>query len=203
MMASAEELKGLGNAALQAGAFADAVRHYTGAISLDPSNHIYFSNRSAAHLSAGNAEAAVADGEACVELKPDWPKAHSRVGAALHKLGRLGDAVGAFTRGLELCPGDAGLATGLKAAAAALDARGAKEPPVGADASSAAATPPATVAASSESSEAANSGTAGGEWKEQSERWGPALLNARCSSACVLIGSRRRRLHIYMPLRSR
>ena len=44
--------------------------------------------RSAAHLSNGDAASALADGEACVAAKPDWPKAYSRQGAALHALKR-------------------------------------------------------------------------------------------------------------------
>jgi Tfp pilus assembly protein PilX len=35
---------------------------------------VYFSNRSAANLSNGDAEAALEDGESCIKAKPDWSK---------------------------------------------------------------------------------------------------------------------------------
>ena len=38
----------LGNTAFSAGRFLDAVGHFTDAIALDPSNHVLYSNRSAA-----------------------------------------------------------------------------------------------------------------------------------------------------------
>jgi stress-induced-phosphoprotein 1 len=151
------------------------VHHYSGAIELDPSNHIYFSNRSAARLSAGDAASALADGEACVRLKPDWPKAHSRTGAALHTLGRLDDAAAAFARGLVLCPGDIALEKGLKTATAA--AESARVPALGV-ASAAASKPvgPSSAAAATEPVDALPAVPAGDaaaaavEWKEQSER---------------------------------
>ena len=103
--APAEELKTRGNAALKAGNFPEAISLYTQAIAADSSNHVYYSNRSAAQLSNGDAEAALADGTACVRLKADWPKGYSRKGAALHKLGRLAEATTNYEDGLRECPG--------------------------------------------------------------------------------------------------
>ena len=42
----AEELKQLGNKAFSAGDHDTAIKHFTDAIALDPSNHVLFSNRS-------------------------------------------------------------------------------------------------------------------------------------------------------------
>jgi stress-induced-phosphoprotein 1 len=44
-----------------------------------------------------------------VALRPDWPRAHGRLGAALHGLGRFGAAADAYRRGLALDP-DGGVA---------------------------------------------------------------------------------------------
>mmetsp|Transcript_53835 Transcript_53835/g.122722 ORF Transcript_53835/g.122722 Transcript_53835/m.122722 type:complete len:565 (+) Transcript_53835:67-1761(+) len=118
--ASAEELKAQGNKALTEKDFPEAIRLYSKAIELDPSNHVYFSNRSAAHLSAGDAPAALADGEQCVGAKIDWPKGHNRKGAALHRLGRLEEAAAAYMAGLEVCPEDPGLVSALKTVSEAL-----------------------------------------------------------------------------------
>lgn len=110
----AEEWKAKGNEALKAKDFDSAIKHYSEAISLDGTNHIYFSNRSAAYLSKGDGENARADGEQCITLKPDWPKGYSRKGAALHKLSRLQDAIDVYKLGLETCPNDATLMSALK-----------------------------------------------------------------------------------------
>jgi len=40
-----------GNKAFQAGQFEEAIKHFTDAINLDPSNHVLYSNRSASHVS--------------------------------------------------------------------------------------------------------------------------------------------------------
>ena len=51
-----------------------AVECYTEAISLDPSNHVFYSNRSAAYAKDKKYEQALSDAKKCVELKPDWGK---------------------------------------------------------------------------------------------------------------------------------
>ena len=44
------------------------------AIEIDPTNHVYYSNRSAAYLSMGQASEALTDAERVMALNPDWPK---------------------------------------------------------------------------------------------------------------------------------
>ena len=51
-------------------------------LALDPTQHLCFSNRSAAHLKLGAAEAARRDAKRCVELEPRWPKGYARQAAA-------------------------------------------------------------------------------------------------------------------------
>ena len=66
-----------------AGQFDAAAKHFTAAIENDPTDHVFFSNRSACYASVGKLNAAIEDAEKCVELKPDWDKAHFRKAAAL------------------------------------------------------------------------------------------------------------------------
>lgn len=90
------------------------------AIELDDTDAVFFSNRSAANLSAKNFEAALADAEAAIQRKPDWSKAHGRKGAALHAMGELEQAVQAYDAGLAVAPGDAALTSAKEGAEAAL-----------------------------------------------------------------------------------
>jgi stress-induced-phosphoprotein 1 len=50
------------------------VNFYTQAIDIDSSNHVLYSNRSAAYAKAGEYEKALEDAEKTVQLKPDWAK---------------------------------------------------------------------------------------------------------------------------------
>lgn len=69
--------------------------------------------RSAAYLSNGDAERALADANECVALKAQWSKGYGRQGAALHALRRFDEAIVAYKKGLEVEPGSAALQDGL------------------------------------------------------------------------------------------
>lgn len=56
------------------------------AIDFDPTDATLLSNRSLCWVRLGQAEHALADARACKALKPDWPKAYYREGAALRLL---------------------------------------------------------------------------------------------------------------------
>ena len=71
---NSEELKSKGNQAFSSGDYAQAIAYFTDAISIDPSNHILYSNRSASYASLRNYEAALEDAIKLIQLKPDWPK---------------------------------------------------------------------------------------------------------------------------------
>ena len=86
LLAAATQAKG--NAAFSAGNFDEAVGLFTGAIGADPANHVLYSNRSAAYASMSQYDKALEDAKKVVELRPDWPKGYSRVGAAAHGLRR-------------------------------------------------------------------------------------------------------------------
>lgn len=107
------QFKNKGNAHLQKGEFEEAIEAYSKAIELNPSDHIFYSNRSAAYLSSNQALKALEDAQACINLNPTWAKGHSRKGAALHALKRFNDAKTAYEAGLKIAPEDAGLLGGL------------------------------------------------------------------------------------------
>ncbi|CAN8244307.1 unnamed protein product [Cochlearia groenlandica] len=109
----AEEAKAKGNAAFSSGEFSSAVIHFTEAIDLAPSNHVLFSNRSAAHASLNHYADALSDAEKTVELKPDWAKGYSRLGAAHLGLSQYNEAVAAYNKGLEIDPSNEALKSGI------------------------------------------------------------------------------------------
>jgi len=113
-MTTAEEYKAKGNAALQSKKFSDAIENYTAAINVDGSNHVYYSNRSAAYLSQGDGESALNDANSCLGLNPEFVKGYSRKGAALHSLKRYNDSVTAYEEGIAKYPDDKGLKSGLE-----------------------------------------------------------------------------------------
>merc|ERR1712151_166895 len=107
-------LKAKGNAALQVKNYSLAIEHYTSAINIDGTNHLLYSNRSAAYLSKGDAQNALDDANVCLGLNPNFSKGFSRKGAALHTLKRYNDAITTFKEGLSKFPNDKVLKNGLE-----------------------------------------------------------------------------------------
>ncbi|MBA0714327.1 hypothetical protein Golax_013307, partial [Gossypium laxum] len=118
----ADEAKAKGNAAFSSGDFNAAIKHFTDAINLSPTNHVLYSNRSAAYASLHQYEAALSDAKKTVELKPDWSKGYSRLGAAHLGLHQYQDAVSAYKKGLEIDPNNEALKSGLADAQSAATA---------------------------------------------------------------------------------
>ncbi|KAJ2597201.1 Hsp90 cochaperone [Coemansia sp. RSA 1721] len=106
-MSTANELKAQGNAAFAAGNHDEAIKLFTQAIELDPTNHVLYSNRSASLASLKKYDEALNDAEKTVEIKPDWPKGYSRKGAALFGLHRLEEAKETYQAGLKYDPENA------------------------------------------------------------------------------------------------
>ena len=100
---TAIECKTRGNECLKQKDYDGAIKWYTIAIDKDPTNHVFFSNRSAAYLQSGHFEKAVRDGLQTTSLKPDWPKGYNRSGCALHALGDYKKAITVFTVGMDTC----------------------------------------------------------------------------------------------------
>ncbi|CAH0516825.1 unnamed protein product [Peronospora belbahrii] len=115
---AAEQAKDRGNRAFSAGLYTDAIACFSEALALSPSDpnaHVFYSNRSAAKLQLNKAEEALKDADACIELKPDWPKGYSRRGSALYALGQYPEAYRAYKDGLRHDASNPGLVEGLRA----------------------------------------------------------------------------------------
>ena len=62
----------------------DAIKSYTEAIALDPTNAVYYSNRAAAYSSKGEHSSAVFDAEKAIEADSSFVKAYHRLGHVTH-----------------------------------------------------------------------------------------------------------------------
>ncbi len=59
---------------MKKGQLEEAVQFYTQAISKDPTNHVLYSNRSAAYMKQEKYNEALEDASTTTKLKPDWAK---------------------------------------------------------------------------------------------------------------------------------
>ena len=119
---TAPEWKAKGNELLKAQDFDGAIAAYTEAIKLDPKGHVYFSNRSAAYANKGDYASALKDADECIKIKPEWAKGYSRKGTALQYLGKLQEALGAYSDGLKHDATNASLKDGLQSTVQQLQA---------------------------------------------------------------------------------
>ncbi|KAK2076490.1 hypothetical protein QBZ16_001016 [Prototheca wickerhamii] len=104
--AVAEQHKEKANAAFKAKHYREAVDEYTAATEADPSNPIYLSNRSFAHLRLEEFGAALVDASKAIELDPTYVKAYYRRGDAAFALARFKDAIRDFRAAARLAPRD-------------------------------------------------------------------------------------------------
>ncbi|KAG2148042.1 hypothetical protein DEU56DRAFT_783837 [Suillus clintonianus] len=100
-MSDVNALKDQGNKAFSAKDYDKAIELFTAAIAIDPSNHVLFSNRSAAKAGQKQWAAALEDAEQCINLNMSWSKGYARKGAALHGARRYDEAVEAYEAGLK------------------------------------------------------------------------------------------------------
>lgn len=103
-----------------------AIKYYTEAIAADPTDHIFFSNRSACYANLEKYEDALEDANKCIELKPDFARGYGRKGLAEFYLDKFEEAKKTYEQGLKLDPDNAQLKQGLERAEEALS-----EPPGG------------------------------------------------------------------------
>ena len=113
---AAERVKAQGNDALKAGRLNDAATLYGQALALNPTEAVYYSNRSSVLLSLQQHDAALRDAQESARLRPEWAKAHLRVGAALSEMKRHAEAAVAYSKALRLEPTNRQIAA-LEAAA--------------------------------------------------------------------------------------
>jgi tetratricopeptide (TPR) repeat protein len=121
----AETLKALGNAYMQKKDYEAAADVYTQALKLSPSgpsSHVYFSNRAAALLSMKKFSDAIMDSERALALKPNYSKAHARLGLAHYLLGDYRQAMEAYSVALKYEPNNKSSKSYLEKAARRLAA---------------------------------------------------------------------------------
>ncbi|KAH7852498.1 hypothetical protein Vadar_025557 [Vaccinium darrowii] len=112
----AAEAKVRGDDAYRRKDYLVALDAYTQAIDFDPSDATLLSNRSVCWIRLGQAVHALTDAKACRALRPDWPKACYREGAALQLLQRFDEAANSFREGVELDPNNKDLTNAFREA---------------------------------------------------------------------------------------
>lgn len=123
--------KSRGNTAFTSGDFQTAVEAFSEAIENDPTDHIFYSNRSGAYASLHDYELALSDANKCIELKPEFIKGYSRAGQALFQLGEYEKAKQTYEKGLKLDNSNAQLKEGLEETTKALTSPPPSKNPLG------------------------------------------------------------------------
>lgn len=101
---SGEQLKTKGNELMTQAKYKEAIAYYTKAIELEPTNYIYYANRSAAHIHMKDYRSAIMDCEKSVSINEKYSKAWNRLGRALYYDRNYARAVDAYMKSIELEP---------------------------------------------------------------------------------------------------
>ncbi|CAD6244261.1 unnamed protein product [Miscanthus lutarioriparius] len=109
-------LKSLGSKAVEKEDYFSASSFYSKAMDLDPDDATLFSDRSLCWLRMCDGQKALLDSLACREMRPDWPKACYRQGAALMLLNDYKSACEAFFDGFMLDPENTEIENALRQA---------------------------------------------------------------------------------------
>jgi len=114
----AEGYKVKGNEALKNRNFQDAVNYYNKSITLDDTNAVYYSNRSAAWAEMRKWESSLADAKKCIDKNKAFIKGYTRKATALEQLGKKEEAKQAYQEGLAIDPTNAACKAGIAALSA-------------------------------------------------------------------------------------
>uniref|UniRef100_R7VZT1 Ankyrin-2 n=1 Tax=Aegilops tauschii TaxID=37682 RepID=R7VZT1_AEGTA len=101
------KLKSSAIKAIESKDYFSATMWYTKAIEHDPNDATLFSNRSLCLLRMGDGQRALLDALDCRGMRPDWPKAYYRQGAALMSLKDYTNACAVLLDGFKLDPENA------------------------------------------------------------------------------------------------
>ncbi|KAJ3119565.1 Serine/threonine-protein phosphatase 5 [Physocladia obscura] len=104
--AQAEEAKIRANTCFAARKYSEAIDLYTTAISFDPKNPAYYSNRAFAYIRSEFYGAAITDAETAIALDPKFIKAYYRRAVGHMAMGKLKDAVKDFKAVVRVAPRD-------------------------------------------------------------------------------------------------
>jgi len=100
----AENMKEKGNEEFKKGNYEKAIEFYTYATEMDPTNHVFYTNRAMCYAAMKKWDKSLRDAETSIKYKKDWEKGHYRKGMALQNLGRLQEAVSSFSECVKLAP---------------------------------------------------------------------------------------------------
>ena len=107
------QLRIQGSNAFIEGSLIEAIKLYTMAIELNPTDHQTFADRSATYSRLNDTDRAMKDIRSILLIKPECSRGYYQKGAALMSLERCEDAVSVFKEGLAKYPHDSALSTGL------------------------------------------------------------------------------------------
>mmetsp|Transcript_18453 Transcript_18453/g.54841 ORF Transcript_18453/g.54841 Transcript_18453/m.54841 type:complete len:321 (-) Transcript_18453:211-1173(-) len=107
--AAAQAAKKEGNKFFTGRNHKQAIVKYTEAISLDPTDVTFFSNRSAAYAALEMWDEAAEDGRSCVKVNKTFIKGYFRLAVALRSAGKYKEAIDNIKMGLAVDPGNADL----------------------------------------------------------------------------------------------
>lgn len=102
--AAAEQFKAKGNECFKKKDYRGAIGFYTQAIDKDPTNHTFFSNRSACYMALDDYENAAEDGRLCIQANKHFIKGYFRLATALEKMSMFDKVTETLKMGLAIEP---------------------------------------------------------------------------------------------------